>query len=745
MIVVHGRSELGEGGSGGQSFEILIDNDDPKITKDERKSINDSEVSTDPFTRFDASDASGGVELTIKGTVKGIEGMSIESAIVRGYTHKIKAPSFDVPSLGKEDYLREVTAFSSAAASISIGRGEWHSPKYGKITCDTQKNEKEIDVKGSTELKMEGESFEIKLALTEIFARFIGDDSYGIIQSVDFKFVGTSTTDGSVAKTEATYVNSDDRPLTNGVSGLDSADINMITFDDSMKMLGGWLDGMEISYQKRLVAKTEGMLYKALFTYKFYAEVSPRYFSSDISRIALCADRNGDQYLLSKIFTNNSHFGGKNPDVSVTARGPDVDGDITVTSTGDKIIFDTSGCSTASGRVIGDLVIEGSNYPFHPFEMPSGIATGDLVVAAVDCKIAYNGLGNTDYYREYEAHVCGLHTFDHAVRGFLNIASKQSVVNILTGLVFAVYTRGISCILMSHTLPFIYGMMYLEDLRRLGPAVTTATLSGYDAVFERFQLSMAATIKGVPRELRSDMAEQFLETVSEERVEAMSHEQQVSLTMTILCVSLNFLFPVRSAWMPAAADYGVPLGSNILENSEKTEGGLLTDDIKSMIKKNMAHNLYETAVDWNEVTVITLQRGRTVILKREGRHQEMYAIEDPGYMTGESLAKDGGPGTVDDLTYVTIPGEIADEWNEKKRKYIGIMNSPYYQYKIDGYYGSEAETKIEDQKTTKTDLQPIGTEFVIIDIDAESVKDKDGTTDVKIIRPNEDLLLALRK
>jgi hypothetical protein len=746
MIVVHGKSEITSTG-GGESFSLTIDNGDPKIKKDTRKPATVVPSHIAAMATFDSSDISAEVVVVIKGTIKGVQNASIEEAKANGARYTIKTPSSDVEGMPKEYYLKEMSAFSAAVADPRRGFASINSPLSGPITCETVKEETEKVCTDILHFKQEGENFTITFDATALLGKFINGVDYAIVDSLSIKFKGTMESDGSVASAEAEYTHQSGAPITNGVSGLDSESINFVTLDSNIHMVSGWLDGAEITYQRRTIASTRGSMYHAMFTYLFFSQVSPLYFKKDLQSVALCAKQKNGLYIMPWVITNAASFKGDPVAVSATGRGPSYEGSISVSATEDTISFNTSAAKTSSGRVIADLTIGGSPFSKHPLEMPCGIGTGKFKTAAVDCKIAYNTLSNLDERgRTHEAMAAGLHTFHHMINGLEDCLSITNLASMIMNRLLGIVTRGISCLITSNTLEFVFYLMYERDKLILSSAERDIMIGGINAVFDRHNAALSEATTGVPKKFRKNMSSQFLETIQDWRFrQRRSLGGSGFFIWNIFCVNVMFTFPRSMPWQPKAPDYGVPLKAEILVDASRANG-LLTDDIKSMMKKNLAFNIWETRADWmlnytlkegikHSATSWT-QLGKTLVLKRDGRHQELYSISDAGYRIGDYKKKGHEPAKV------SIDGEVGKLWNKWKEAVINCNSNPHYSNWLEGPYGSSAESFMENLGV-KNDVVMIWSRFNVIDLDNEVLIEEGESVDVKFIRPNSNVLIVV--
>jgi len=486
-----------------------------------------------------------------------------------------------------------------------------------------------------------------------------------------------------------------------------------------------------------------------MFKYLFFSAMAPMYFNKSLEPIALCAKHSDGLYNMEWVFTNNAAFGLAPAAVSVEVMGPDVSGEATVYADERTVFFDTSEVSTLSGRVLLKLTIDGTQFGVSIFEAPCGVGTGEFIASGVDCKVAYTTISNIENRgRTYEAGSASLLSFHHMINGFENMLGWFDLYAALMGMAFGIITRGISCTLSSNTLQFVYYLIYEQEKIMLSNAERNIMIVGINSVLDRHNANLGAAATNVPKALRLEMSKQYLKTI-----DSATFRQKRSLdfpgmfTWVIFCVPITFSFPRRLPWMPTPPDVGVPLEANILENAEK-ENGEITDDHIAMMKKNLGSQIFETRVDWilEPMVTITIKRsattwfqmGCTVVLKRDGRHQELYAINDNGYMLGD-WDSNSHP-----MSEVSIQGKIGDKWNEWKREVINNLSRFTHVNKFVGLSGTEAEKFVEDVDASFSTVSR-WTEYGVIDIDNDTYTAKGETEDIKILRPNKDVIIALKK
>ena len=750
MIVVQGESVLQSVVGGGGTFTMELNNDDVDIVRDTRITSIDLAVDGENTrTRFDASDQAAPMRIVLQGKISGATNASVVSAVVRGKSYTINPPSGDVVGLPKKEYLEEMVAFGDAQVDPIMGVSSWNSGLMGPLTCFAQPEEYEFDGVEFVGLTQTGEDVTFTFYGTEIVNLFAQHGDYSIVEGIDITVKASLTDTGEVAEAEFTYENEAGGGVVSGVHGLDSSSLDFVTFDSGIHMASGWLDGMEISYQKRSLICSHGNMYYPMFKYLFFSAVAPMYFNKSLEPIALCAKHSGGLYYMEWVFTNNAAFGSSPAAVSVEVMGPDVSGAATVYADESTIIFDTSGVITLSGRVLLSLTIDGTQFGVSIFEAPCGIGTGEFITSGVDCKIAYTTLSNIENRgRTHEASSASLLSFHHMINGFENMLGWFDFYSAIMGMVFSIVTRGISCVLSSNTLQFVYYLIYENEKIILGNAERDIMIAGITSVLDRHNANLGAASTNVPKALRKEMSQQYLKTIhSDTFMEKRAADRYGVFIWTIFCVPITFRFPRRLPWMPTPPDVGVPLEANILENAEK-EDGEITDDHIAMMKKNLGPQIFETRVDWILEPMVTIsvkrsattwfQMGRTVVLKRDGRHQELYAVNDDGYMLGD-WDSNSHP-----MSEVSIKGKIGDKWNAWKREVINNLSRFTHINKVRGLTGTAAEVFVEDINSSISTVSR-WTEYGVIDIDNSTYTTKGDTEDIKILRPNKDVIIALKK
>ena len=748
MIVIQGSEELG-GGNTPTTFNLEIDNDNVDVIKDDKIVKSDEYVEPDQkMAKYESSDEAGSVNVVIQATIDNVTNFTLTEATAVGKVYTINPPSKDVEGLSKEEYLREMSSFVGANVDVEAGTASWNSPINDHISCLAESTEEEKDCLEIFIAAQDGNNITFSYNGVDFKRLFAKDGAdYFICSEIKAKGTGTIVDTGAVGTVEFTYSHASGYPIANGVFGLSSDIINFITFDDNIHMASGWLDGMDISYQQRTLVKAENSMYAPMFTYLFYSAISPRYFVPNVEKMAFCGQITDGLYRLPWVVTNNASFGTAPAEVSVTARGPGLTGDPTVTSTIDTVSFNTENVSTSSSRVLLDLVIENTVFGVSTFEVPCGIGRGEFVSSAVDCKIAMDTVSNTgNFGRTYEATTADLYSFHNLINGLENYLGYFDFNIFLMQLPFVYLTRGLSCIAFSNTIELVFFLVYEQEKMTLGSTEMNSMMSGISSVIERHNANLGGAATNVPKSLRKDMSKQYLETVSQRvfrQKRALSGEYV--FTWYVFCVPITFYFHRSAPWMPTAPDVGVPLEVNILENAE-ADNGAMTDDHVAMIKKYMATNIFETRVDWilepifiKKNATTWFQMGETVVLKKDGRHQELYAVNDNGYKIGDFSNKNNTP------EYVSIPGDIGKQWNKWKEEVLSAQNLfSHLHPDTPTIVGTDAEKFVENFNVGYS-LANIFNEYAVIDITNEIIIRKGETTEVKLLRPNKDVIIALKK
>jgi len=755
MIVIQGKSVLEKGGGGaggaGGTFTITLDNEHPTIESTENEVMTDTTVDRNSkMIKFDGSDIDKQMVITVDGTIEGVENPILSEVVAKGRGYKIKPPSIDMAGLPKEQYLKEMVAFQTAQVDLVLGTAKFNSDFLAvTITCDCEIAEIEQDVSDAAKMKVTSPTtVQFTYDGNKIIRAAMGSNDFIIIDSIEAKVTGTLTETGEVAESSLNYENANGYPIVNAVAGLSSSAKNFTTFDLGMHMSSGWLDGMDIPYQIRSLISTEATMFYALFKYLYFAAASPTYFNKSVDKIALCGTQEGGLYKMPYVVTNNASFNGTPIQVSATARGPELDGMPTVSASQDTLYFDTSGASTATGRILVDVLVAESPFSVHTFEAPAGIGSGEFVTSGVDCKVSLNTIDNMGSRgRVQQASAGNLQSFHHMINGFENMLGVADFGAMILMMALAIITRGIACVGYSNTLAFVFYLMYEREKFILSGAERNIMLGGIKAVLNRHNVNMAGAGTSVPKNLRKEMSKQYLATIQQDMFR--SH-QSVSgyggFTWIFMCIPLNFVFPRYLPWLPTASDVGVPLEVNILENADKPNG-IITDDHVAMMKKNLGFYIFESRVDWilspmsksgiKDNATFWMQMGSTVVLKRDGRHQEMYAVEDDGYRIGDWQA---GEHNAD---YVSIPGEIGDLWNEWKESVLASTTRFARLNTLSGPTGASAQAWVED--TTKDiRFMMIWNDFEVLDIDNETHISRGKTQNVKFLRPNKDVIIALK-
>ena len=750
MIVVQGSEKI-QNADTPATFTLSIDNKNINISNSDEFIKYDSYVDPDgKMAKYDSSDDNGSVNVTIHATINDVTNFSLTEATAIGKVYTINPPSTDVDGLSKEDYLREMASFIDTHVDVEAGTSGWNSKINGHITCFAENIEVKKNCLSLLTTVQKGNNITFSYNAVDFKKLFEQDGAdYFICYKIKAKGTGTVAKTGAVGTVEFTYSHASDYPIANGVFGLSSANPNFITFDDNIHMVSGWLDSLDISYQQRSIVKTKESMYAPMFTYLFYSAVAPKYFNANIEKMAFCGQISQGLYRLPWVVTNNASFGIIPAEVYVTARGPKLTGDPKVTSTIDTVSFDTGDVNTSSSRVLLDLTISGSVFKKHTFELPCGIGKGEFVTSAVDCKIAMDtttNIGNLGRISEVAAG--NLVSFHSLINGFENALSCHDFDRYMlqTSLVF--FTKGLSCMFNTNTLQFVFYLIYEMEKEMLRGAERNSMMMGIYSVVDRHNANLAGVSTNVPKELRKKMSKQYLSTVSW-KVFKLNRDLSGSGSFIwfAYCVPITFYFNRDMFWLPTAPNVGVPLKINILENAE-LDNGTITDDHVAMMKKHMTTNIFESRIDWilNSLAIsnikqhatLWVQMGETVVLKKDGRHQEFYAINDNGYKIGDYNSEEHAP------EYVSIPGDIGEQWNKWKKEVVHMQEKISHIHPITStLVGKPAENFVENFRAGYP-MHYIFNGFTVIDLTNQTLIKEGKTTKVKFLRPNKNVIIVLK-
>ena len=762
MIVVQGKSAINSKKSG--SFKIVFDNKNIVVSSKDSTTIklDESVDSISNAVRLDASDSNSDLTVSVYGSVNKATNLIIKSATVHGRQYKLQSVNNDKDGLEKEDYLNELVSFKSAVVDVEAGTSSWISDIEGDMSCSADVSNKKYDCIKCVSIAEEKGKVAFKYKATELLKLFSKCD-YVYVDSIDITLNGVDQDTGAISESSFTYINDGGVELTHGVLNLDSSKKDFITFDRGFHMLSGWLDGIDISYQQRAVVSEETKVYKSMFKYLYFSEVSPTHFLRNIEPIAFCAkivddSDKGDnpaKYILDKVFTNNAYFNNfsKEPlTVTVKARGTGLKGTPTVTIDNSNILFDTSNVVTSNKRVLLDLKVKNSGKTStYTFETVSGMNNGTFVSSAVDCKITYstiNNVGNSG--RKAEAMYGDLLTFHHMINGFENLLNNESLIRGGTFAALGFITRGLSCALTSNMMEFVM-YIYYESLKMIiSESERIAMYEGVENVISMHDVNMSNCSQGVPKRIKESMSKQYLEPISRRMFNIKDSFSGAGIfTAVLYCSSFNVSFPRHLPWYPVAPDVGVPLNVNILENIEK-KNGILTDDHIAMMKKNLAVNIFETRIDWllkdfvetsgtlGRIATSWMMMGETVVIKSDGRHQEFYASTDAGYRLGDYNSKNHS------ATKVSLEGDIGVLWNKWKADVLDNNMAIANHLGYSGPNGKDAEKMVEGNPRN-CPVSSLYGRFGVLDIDANKFLFRGNEVSVKILRPNKNVIIAILK
>ncbi len=746
MIVLHGSAELGEET---EEYTILLDDSSP-LVEVRPPIISDNPISEekrklDPDGSTDETDA----EVRIKVTTSGVASMSVSSVEASCEVSTFEGVG-DAESLSKEEYIDEVEAFlMSSAIDMSIGSAMYNSPKDGLSTITWTIDDTEVKIAGvSVAPKEEGE-YEIIYRTKGILesAGILGLGDWQQITSLKIK-IDIITTNGGIVSDEITYSHSD-MAIASSVTMEES---RVALFGHGIGAMGGWWMSPDEPVKIRRVGKTDNNTRMTLFRYLVYGKKSPMLFSANMQNMAFTAKRIESVYVLDKTLTNNSYSIPKG-DITITSSGPDKAGEVTWEweAEDQTLVISTADLQTSTGDAHIEITVPEATGKYKFYIKAGVLPNSKFIVAAADAREVYNQFSDMGTHAiANSATDSSLISFHHLIDGLENLLAWASFTTFsAVELTLAVMTRGISCNFNSNTLSFVFYLLYERDKLVLSEAEQSIALHSIFHTQERYVSAMAKGQLGVNPTLRKKIAKQWLWSLNTEYMRAVSKEHGGMFLWKVFCVSIPMFFPRRSPLRLGTPMYGVPLEGDILSSLDNPNM-LLTDEVYAMMKKNSNFSSFVSRIDWmlnaflrggvNGTTSFWTWDGPLVVIKRDGKHQEVYSADSAGY--GINGMQEGA---------VAIPGQVGEAWNEIRDAVDDNMTRFAYMDKREVAYGDDAGQAIEKIESRTEGDQRLAVRYgqnsraFVIDLDNNQITLSGEVIDIITSRPNKSILIVFEK
>jgi hypothetical protein len=182
--------------------------------------------------------------------------------------------------------------------------------------------------------------------------------------------------------------------------------------------------------------------------------------------------------------------------------------------------------------------------------------------------------------------------------------------------------------------------------------------------------------------------------------------------------------------------FGIPLDVDILESIQQPDA-VMTDEHYSMMQKAQQYRTYTTRFDWilnfwmkqkDRATYMT-DKGTIVVLKKEGKHQEFYAVGDPAYNFTDK-----------EVVAPSIPGPIGQKFKKLSEETTGAWNIREEMKVTAGPTSEEVVENLSDIPQHWAGW----TNARVVDIDNEVVIKDGEATPVKLSRVNKYVLVAVK-
>jgi predicted nucleic acid-binding Zn ribbon protein len=434
------------------------------------------------------------------------------------------------------------------------------------------------------------------------------------------------------------------------------------------------------------------------------------------------------------IFSTNAIYNYKKPKVEVIGtRGAGVQGNASIEVFDSHISFDTSSVTSSNARCIVDIRISDSAIYQTCFEMVASALKGELVTAGIECKIHSSGLYVADNRRAEAAKSTGeINSFEFMINGLEDCLSFVDMSSVGLMIVMGMLTRGLSCGLTSNSLSFDFFLSYEASKMIIMSAQKDNNINGIIRVHQGMLTAMAKAKTGMPKEMRKSIAKEWSYANN-----AHTFPSYPTIFLwRIFCTFVPISFPRYEPGSFHQTGFGIPLDVELLESIQNPDS-IITDEHYSMMQKAQQYRTYTTRFDWilnfwtkqKDRSTLMTDKGTIVVLKKDGKHQEFYSVEDPAYNFTDTEAVDPN-----------ISGPIGKKFKELSLRTTGAWNIKH-ELKIQS--GAVSESVVENLSeipqhwVTWTNARVIDT--------TNNVVIKDGKqTPVKISRVNKYVLVAVK-
>jgi hypothetical protein len=318
------------------------------------------------------------------------------------------------------------------------------------------------------------------------------------------------------------------------------------------------------------------------------------------------------------------------------------------------------------------------------------------------------------------------------INGLEDCLSFVDMSSIALTAVLAIMTRGIACGLMSNTISFVFFLSYEASKMVLMDAQRDNNLNGILRVHQGMLNSMAKAKTGMPKELRKSVAKEWSFANNVSKLPSFP----TIFLWRIFCMYIPITFPRYEPDSHHQSGFGIPLDVEILESIQRPDS-VMTDEHYSMMQKAQQYRTYTTRFDWilnfwmkqkDRATFMT-DKGTIVVLKKDGKHQEFYSVEDPAYNFTDK-----------DVVTPSIPGPIGEKFKKLSQETTGAWNIRQEMVVSSGPVSEQAVENLAELPQHWMGW----TNARVIDVDNEVVIKDGEQTPVKLSRVNKYVLIAVK-
>jgi len=725
----------------------MLGREHPRTSSPNKEVVPEEEevITEDSEVALGSEQETGYIDLTNKNvssitlakfTIEDSEDARIEKVTVVGTKFILQDSSDDIGPVSKEEYFNALLDASQMQCSFEDGSARIPFQNGGEIIFPSEITEFEIEIEDAVVLVKKGNGqYETKIDNQKLASIPLNNFGFFKIEHVITHLISVKDSDESEVpisvlsqkKYLRTYLPSNEK---------------IILFDENIKMLSGWIEGNDISYQVVASADTTDRLYKAFAIQQLYATVAPKSFY-DLQRVALCAKEISEKYVLGRIFGSRSQ--GVTPTVSeIISMSDGVSGEAKAVFSTDSFSIDGSQVKSTNSRAVYHITVEGDYLEKTiVFEGICG-ASGERVSAITyDARIAYPYPKNFETIKiqsdTFSANIFSYYSFILGLQD-TNASISADPAAMAFRQIMKFITHGLSCFVGSGNSGMVVHIVYEHLKWILRPNLDRLRFAKIRETVDETAIILSRTQTKMLKEQRKNIGEYMTQTLFSRPV----FNPPAYFFMSFMCVLVplaynNTLELPKSYPMNAAGQ-----DSDILDGA-LDDNSVLTDMQVAMMHKAMMNYVTFTKIqdimnfhlteNIKEYSTRFFNKAPRVISSPTGIHNEFYSLDDPGF--GLTNQKDAP-------LVANENNEFVREWNRIKKLILNSVSRLSNRYPLANKYGQEANTYIEtDSKFHKKTLY---NDRVSVLKELEyKVTEAGQSTNVDIARPADIITLILHK